>query len=306
VTSKYNLSPESVTENLKLMASGIEIGAWREGSHKLPVYLSAKETDVQALNKLLKDKIVSDNVFIRNEQIFQFSKTEKSLETKRVNKKQVISVEAFTPTRNINTLTRSINRWKKQNQSSSVEIFLSGDSIRTAKSFSDLLKAFLLATLIVYLILAAQFESFVHPFNIILTVPIGLMGAITGLLIFGLSLNVISIIGIVMLIGIGVNDAIVKLDYMVYLKKQRKMDTRQAVLQTSKDKFRPVMMTTMTTIVALLPMAFGYGGNAEINQPLAVTIIGGLIFTTVLTLFVTPVVFEMMESGESKNEEQMR
>ncbi len=294
ILKKYNLPPEQSAKKLKILASGERIGLWQEGSHKIPIYLNAGQSNIKSLPKLMEQKNNLRHLPLRNEQLFNITKTEKVLEQKRVNKKQVVSVEAFTPTNNISALTTDLENWIRDNQSPKVDVFLSGDSLRTAKSFSDLFKAFLLATVIVYLILAAQFESFLHPFNIILTVPIGFMGAVLGLMIFGLSLNVISIIGIVMLIGIGVNDAIVKLDYMVALKQQ-KLSVREAVLQTSKDKFRPVMMTTLTTIVAMLPMAFGYGGNAEINQPLAVTIIGGLFFTTLLTLFVTPVVFEMME-----------
>ena len=168
-----------------------------------------------------------------------------------------------------------------------------------SSSFTQLFQAFLFAALIVYLILVAQFESFFHPFNIIITVPVGFMGAVLALIIFGQSLNVISLIGIIMLIGIGVNDAIIKLDYMVLCKQQRKMTTRDAVMEASKDKFRPILMTTITTIAAMFPMALGFGGNAEINQPLAVTIIGGLFFTTLLTLFITPVVFEVWESRRS-------
>ncbi|MFP4549116.1 MAG: efflux RND transporter permease subunit [Fidelibacterota bacterium] len=294
ILKKYNLPPEKSAQKLKIMASGDRIGLWQEGSHKIPIYLNAGQSAIKSLPKLMQQKNNLRNLPLRNEQLFDITKTEKVLEQKRVNKKRVISVEAYTPSKNITALTQELNNWIRNNQSPNVEVFLSGESLRTAKSFSDLFKAFLLATVIVYLILAAQFESFLHPLNIILTVPIGFMGAVLGLMIFGLSLNVISIIGIVMLIGIGVNDAIVKLDYMVTLKQQN-MSVREAVLKTSKDKFRPVMMTTLTTIVAMLPMAFGYGGNAEINQPLAVTIIGGLFFTTVLTLFITPVVFEMME-----------
>lgn len=295
ILAKYDINPTASAEKLKLITSGTKIGLWQDGSHKIPIYLNANGSGVKSINSIMTKKNNLINLPIRNEQLFNISKTDKKLEHKRVNKKSVISVEAFTPTKNINDLSNKINRWIREHQFENVDIFLSGESQRTAKSFSDLMKAFLLATIIVYLILAAQFESFLHPFNIILTVPIGFIGAILGLLVFGLSLNVISIIGIVMLIGIGVNDAIVKLDYMVYLKQTAKLSTRESVLQTSRDKFRPVMMTTLTTIVAMLPMAFGYGGNAEINQPLAVTIIGGLTFTTILTLFVTPVVFELME-----------
>jgi HAE1 family hydrophobic/amphiphilic exporter-1 len=103
-----------------------------------------------------------------------------------------------------------------------------------------------------------------------------------------------------MLIGIGVNDAILKLDYMLKMRTEEQQTVREAILSMSKVKFRPVLMTTMTTIMAMLPMALGYGGNSEINQPLAVTVIGGLTLTTFFTLFITPVFFELFENNHDK------
>ena len=171
---------------------------------------------------------------------------------------------------------------------------MAGESRRIARSFSELGMAFLLAVVLVYLILAAQFESFIHPLNIILTVPMGLVGAILGLFLFQQSINIIALIGIVMLIGIGVNDAIIKVDYINYLRTKEGMSLRAAILRASAEKFRPVMMTSLTTIMAMLPMLMGFGGGA-FNTPLAATIIGGLVFTTVLTLIFTPVLYEVFD-----------
>ena len=296
---KYDYDPLKAAGHLKTITSGNRAGWWQIGSRKIPIMLHSDSIGVKPLYAIMDDINDPSRIPVRNEQIFTTSLSRKILEQKRVNRKPVISMEAHVKTGDLTDVSGQINNWIRKHQVPGVDIFISGESRRITRSFNDLYKAFLLATIIVYLILAAQFESFLHPFNIILTVPIGLMGSILGLMIFGLSLNVISLIGIVMLIGIGVNDAIVKLDYMVYLKQNENKTTREAVLLASRDKFRPVIMTTLTTIVAMLPMALGFGGNAEINQPLAVTIIGGLFFTTVLTLFITPTVFEIMEKEQS-------
>jgi HAE1 family hydrophobic/amphiphilic exporter-1 len=297
VLEKYNLNPGNTAAMLKTMTGGQNIGWWEKGEDKLPILLQVDTVGIKEMSHVLAKINNPASVSIRNEQIFDIRKTAKLVEELRVNRKPVISVEAHSGPGDLAGIHRKTEEWIQGNGNRDIEMFIAGESKRIFESFSDLYKSFLLATIIVYLILAAQFESFLHPLNIILTVPIGVIGSIIGLMICGLSLNVISLIGVVMLIGIGVNDAIVKLDYMVFLKQNEKFSTREAVLKASEDKFRPIVMTTMTTIVAMLPMAFGYGGNAEINQPLAVTIIGGLFFTTVLTLFVTPVVFEIMENS---------
>lgn len=294
ICQKYNLSYMQASNKLEVLSRGKQIGWWQQGLHKIPIMLQSEKTGVKKLSNLMSHINDPAQNLLRNEQIFNLKTTKKVLERKRVNRKPVISVEGYVSPAKLGKVNKIVKKWIKQHPSN-IDVFISGESKRISNSFSQLFKAFLFAALIVYLILAAQFESFFHPLNIILTVPIGFMGAVLGLIIFGQSLNVISLIGIIMLIGIGVNDAIIKLDYMVLLKQKEKMDLRSTVLQASKDKFRPIIMTTVTTIVAMLPMALGFGGNSEINQPLAVTIIGGLFFTTLLTLFITPIIFEMWE-----------
>jgi len=123
----------------------------------------------------------------------------------------------------------------------------------------------------------------------------GLVGAVIGLTLFQQSLNVISLIGLIMLIGIGVNDAIIKVDYMNFLRSSQGKPLREAVFITSHEKFRPVLMTTFTTIFAMVPMMLGLGGNTAFNRPLAATIIGGLFFTTALTLIYTPLLYEVFD-----------
>jgi len=299
ISSKYDISYMQASEKLEILSRGRQIGWWQQGLHKIPVILQSREIGVKKLSDLMAQLNDPAGNLLRNEQIFNLTTKKKILERKRVNRKSVISVEGYVSPAQLGKVNQKVEKWIKMHPSET-DIFISGESKRISSSFSQLFKAFMFAALIVYLILAAQFESFFHPLNIIITVPVGFMGAVLGLIIFGQSLNVISLIGIIMLIGIGVNDAIIKLDYMVLLRKKEKMNIRPAVLQASKEKFRPILMTTVTTIAAMFPMALGFGGNAEINQPLAVTIIGGLFFTTVLTLFITPVIFEVWEENKEK------
>jgi len=298
--NKYGLSTYNTADELQSSISGKQIGYWQENRDKIPIILFTDSVGVKSQSRILQNINDPSNIPLRNSQLFDHEISKKKLERKRVNRKSVISLSAFVNQRYLKRVSDKTNKWINERENKNVKIFISGESVRTARSFYDLFLTFLLAIIIVYLILAAQFESFLHPINIILIVPIGVAGAIFGLILFGLSLNIISIIGMVMLIGIGVNDAIIKLDYMILLSKDKKLSTREIVLIASRDKFRPIIMTTLTTIVAMLPMALGLGGNSEINQPLSISIISGLSFTTILTLFITPAIFEIM-SKKNRN-----
>ena len=306
IINNYGLSIYNTASELQTSISGKNIGYWQKHGEKIPIMMFIDSAGIKSETEILQEINDPANIPFRNSQLFESKISNKKLERKRVNNKDVISLSAFVNQRNLKSVADEVNEWINNRNDKSVKVFISGESVRTAESFYDLFLTFLIAVIIVYLILSAQFESLLHPINIMLIVPIGVSGAIFSLILFGLSLNVISIIGIVMLIGIGVNDAIIKLDFMVYLRNENKLTLREVIMTASREKFRPIIMTTLTTIVAMLPMAFGFGGNSEINQPLSISIIGGLTFTTVLTLFVTPVVFEIMEGSARKDAKTQR
>jgi HAE1 family hydrophobic/amphiphilic exporter-1 len=155
------------------------------------------------------------------------------------------------------------------------------------------------------MIMAAKFENLLQPFIIMFTVPMGLIGAFLFLLISGNSLNIISGIGILVLIGIGVNDAIVKVEYSNQLRRDG-MPVREAVMTASRVRLRPILMTTFTTICGVLPMGLMHTTGAELQRPLALVIIGGLLFTTFLTLILIPVCYEMLENFKEKRKASKR
>ena len=169
-----------------------------------------------------------------------------------------------------------------------------GENEEMRRSFRDLAFAFGLAILLVYMILAAQFESFVHPFTILMAVPLALVGAILALALTGQGLNTMSLIGVVILVGIVVNDAIVKVDF-INQGRARGLALRDAILEAGEVRLRPIVMTTVTTVLGLLPMALGIGRGADLRAPMAISVIGGLIVATALTLIVVPVVYSIVE-----------
>jgi len=178
-------------------------------------------------------------------------------------------------------------------------ILTSGEQEEMAGSFRSLVAAFLLAVLLNYMIMAAQFESLVHPLLILLTIPMGLCGSVLAMGLTGQTMNVISAIGMVVLLGIVVDNAIVKVDCTNRLRKEG-AGLREAIVESSHVRLRPILMSTATTLIGLVPMALGIGRGAELLRPLGIVVIGGLAFSTLLTLVLIPVVYEIVEARKEK------
>jgi HAE1 family hydrophobic/amphiphilic exporter-1 len=175
-----------------------------------------------------------------------------------------------------------------------IDIRLAGQNEEMAVSFSSLRFALLLAIFLVYLVLASQFESLLHPFVIIFTIPLALIGAVAGLWITGSTISVVVFIGLILLAGIVVNNAIVLIDLINKLRV-RGLSKFEAIVEGGHARLRPIMMTTLTTTLGLLPLALGFGEGAELRSPMAITVIGGLLVSTLLTLVVIPVVYDLLD-----------
>ncbi len=170
---------------------------------------------------------------------------------------------------------------------------LAGQNREMQQSYQSLLFALGLAVFLVYMVLASQFESLLHPFVILLTVPLALAGVIWALFLTGTPVSVIVFIGAIMLVGIVVNNAIVFIDLIKQLQT-RGLEIQDAIIQAGRQRLRPILMTTVTTVFGLLPMVLVSQAGAEIRQPMAITVIGGLLVSTVLTLVVVPVVYSLL------------
>ncbi len=172
-----------------------------------------------------------------------------------------------------------------------------GQSEEKNIAYKSMLFAMLLSIFLVYLVMAAQFESFLHPFVIIFTIPFGIIGVAISLVLTMQPLNVVVLIAMVILAGIVVNNAIVLIDYVNKLRADG-IPKREAIKRAAKVRFRPIWMTTLTTILGLIPMAIDFGEGFEIRIPLAITLIGGLLFGTLLTLVLIPIIYDFMDRKE--------
>jgi hydrophobic/amphiphilic exporter-1 (mainly G- bacteria), HAE1 family len=169
-----------------------------------------------------------------------------------------------------------------------------GSGEEQAESFLNILLSLAMAVIFIYIVLAMQFESLVHPFSIMLALPMSMIGAAIFLLIFGSSVSVVSMIGIIMLMGLVTKNGILLVDYTNVLR-DRGMERYEALLAAGPTRLRPILMTTFAMIFGMIPVAIGFGEGSEFRAPMGQAVIGGLITSTLLTLFIVPVVYSILD-----------
>ena len=167
---------------------------------------------------------------------------------------------------------------------------ITGEEALRKESMGSLGFALLLSLILVYMVMAAQFESLLHPFTILLPVPLAVVGAVAVFYLQGKALNIMALIGIILLVGIAVNDSIILVDAINQFRKEG-MKLREAIISAGQRRIRPILMTSLTTILALLPLTLGFGESASLRSPMAWAVIGGLITSTMLTLVVIPCIY---------------
>ena len=178
-----------------------------------------------------------------------------------------------------------------------VSVEFTGENESIMEAVEQLMLMLLLGILLVYLVMVAQFQSLKSPFIVMFTIPLAFTGGFIALLVCGMEVSVISLIGFVMLVGIIVNNGIVLVDYVNQLRVEG-MSCRDALLEAGKTRMRPILMTTITTILGLIDMAVRKSAGTALMQPVAVVCIGGLLYATLMTLFVVPCIYEMLNKKE--------
>jgi HAE1 family hydrophobic/amphiphilic exporter-1 len=218
-------------------------------------------------------------------------------EVRRIRSQRAAVVSANLSGRDLTSVTDDIQAELQQLRAQlppDMTIGLGGQNEELNTSYNSLMFALALAVFLVYLVMASEFESFVHPLIILFSVPFGLVGVIFALAITQTTVSVMVLLGVIILIGIVVNNAIVLIDYTNQLRTEG-YSKREALKLAGEVRLRPILMTMLSSVLGLVPMALGWGEGAEIRSPMAITVIGGLAFSTMLTLIFIPVVYEVFD-----------
>jgi len=307
--ASFGLELSSVAQAVRTKIQGDVATRFTEGDREIDIRVRALEhgsASVADVGDLIVGHSGGRPIFLKS--VADVHLTEGPTEVRRIGQRRAALVWANLDGRDMGAAAADVRAILRASPlPAGVTATLSGQEEEMQRSFRSLMLAMGLAVFLVYLVMASQFESFLHPFVIIFTLPLGAVGVILALALTGYSLNVVAIIGAVMLAGIVVNNAIVLVD-AVNQRRRAGIAKAEALIEAGGARLRPILMTSATTIVGLLPMALGLGEGAELRAPLAITVIGGLSVATVLTLVVIPVVYSLFDRealvvpGESEAE----
>ncbi|HLD29967.1 MAG TPA: efflux RND transporter permease subunit, partial [bacterium] len=292
----------TIADTINTAFSGKTATIYREAGKEYDVFVKLREFDrknTRDVESLEVRSISGARIPIRN--FIKVNKEMGPLDIERKDQTRIVTVEANTSGEiSLGQITQDLKKkLAKIPLSRDVSIDFGGSIKEQRDAFADLLVAFLLGMMLTYMVMASQFESFRDPFIIMFSVPFGIVGVIWALLLTGQTLNVSSFIGLIMLIGIVVNNAIVFIDYTIK-QRAKGVSVREALLEAGRVRMRPILMTSLTTIFGMLPLALSRGEGSEGWTPLAVTVIGGLTVSMLITLVIIPVIYSLMEDRSGK------
>ena len=298
---KYaNLSPGAVGDFLVNAVRGRKATDFRELEKKYGVLVRLQGASRLNIEALLDESYPHQNVLIPLRELVDYEIVRGPKEIRRENQQREVLVTANLRGAKLSQIVPSVDRAiTEMSLPPDYRILFSGEREEMAKSFNSLLLALILAALLTYMIMAAQFESLLHPFLVMFTLPMGAAGTAVALWATGQTINVISIIGMVVLIGLVVDNAIVKIDFTNQLRRGG-MALREAVTLGSHLRLRPILMSTLSTLFGLIPMALGLETGGELMRPLGIVVIGGLACSTFMTLIVIPVIYEWAERKKER------
>jgi HAE1 family hydrophobic/amphiphilic exporter-1 len=292
---RYGLEPDQLGRELRARIQGVVATTYNEVEQRIDIAVRLPLSERRNLDEVLASPVaVASGRTVPMGTFVLQSESRPVREIVRRNQRRQISITADVFGRRLSDVwdeARDLIATLKLPEG--VNLVIGGEQEEVNRSFKDLGWALVLSVLLIYMILAAQFESFLDPLIISAVLPVGVMGALLSLFVSGNSINIMSLIGLIALIGIAVNNAIVQVSTIQRLRADG-MPGREAVMEACRLRLRPILMTTLTTILALLPMAIGIGTGEQIERPLAITLIGGLSVSTFLTLFQTPIIYEVL------------
>src|SRR6056297_509067 len=292
--SALGLTGREVAQAIQANIGGVRAGVYREGGDEFDITVRLQESDRMSTLDLSNISVrTASGDIIPVSTVIDQQAGEGPESINRINGQRVTyitaNLEAGVPLGNaVEKIQASLSDLQLP---MGFSIVYGGEYEEQQKAQTDFVISSLMALVLIYMVMAAQFERFLDPLIVMFSVPVAVVGVVPTLLLTGTTLNMQSIMGVIMLVGIVVNNAIVLVDYINLMRRDRKMNVFQAVVESGKLRLRPILMTTLTTVLGLLPLSFGLGAGGEIQAALARVVIGGLTASTLITLVLIPVVY---------------
>lgn len=291
------LSVSRIGDALETAVGGTQASYFRESGKQYKILVRLSEQDRINLNDLLDLTVINnrgESVILRN--VVTTIPQEGPVRIERKDQERIITIDANFTGRDMGSVISDIrDRLQTVPVPQDFAILFGGDYEEQQEAFQELMLGFILAILLVYLVMAGQFESFRDPFVVLFSIPMAIIGITLTMIMSGTIFSMQAFIGCIMLAGIVVNNAILLVDYTNQLRRKAGMELMEAIRLAGSRRLRPILMTTLTTVLGLLPLSFGFGEGGETQAPLARVVIGGLISSTLITLILVPVIYSIFE-----------
>ncbi len=304
--SSLGLRVSEVADTLETAIGGTRASFYREEGDEYDIVVRLQEKDRLALENVGQIPITTPGGrTLPAESIVQMKRQEGPIEINRADQQRIITISGTIADRDLGSIVGDLQAaFVKLPKPEGYEIRFGGEWEEQQEAFLAMLFAALLALVLVYMVMASQFESLRDPFIILFSIPLAAIGVILILLLTGTTFNIQGFLGVIVLVGIVVNNAIVLIDYTNLLRREGNYALREAVVTAGRRRLRPILMTTITTILGLTPMALGLGEGGEMQAPMARVVIGGLTTSTLITLVIMPVIYMMLEERAEKAAER--
>jgi HAE1 family hydrophobic/amphiphilic exporter-1 len=295
------VSVKDISQALETTIRGTEATVFREDGDEFNILVRLQESDRNRLTDVEQVGVSTPNGrIVPLKTVVTFDHGQAPLAINRLDQQRIIGITADVEDRDLGSIISELQtKLKTVPVPNEFSLTIAGDWEEQQKSFKALMQGFVLAIILMYMVMASQFESLRDPLLILVTIPLGGIGVILVFVYTNTTLNVQSFIGVVMLAGIVVNNAIVLIDYMNQLRASDETLTgNELILHAAVRRFRPIIMTTATTVLAMLPIALGWGDGGELQAPMARVVIGGLLSGTLITLLAIPLVYRFVHGKE--------
>jgi HAE1 family hydrophobic/amphiphilic exporter-1 len=293
-----------VADTMETAIGGRRTSFYREEGDEYDIVVRLREQDRLAIGQVGDIPLrTPQGQLINADSVVRMQRQEGPVEIERVDQERIVFVSGTIGERDLGSIVADLDeKLKEIPRPPGYEFRFGGEYEEQVKAFNDLMFAAILALILVYMVMAAQFESLRDPFIILFSIPLAAIGVVTMLVLTDTTFNMQGFLGIIVLVGIVVNNAIVLVDYTNLLRREQGYSIREAVITAGGRRLRPILMTTITTVLGLVPMALGIGEGSELQVPLARVVIGGLTTSTLITLVFMPVVYCALDERTERSE----